>query len=142
MAAATINLYNHTRKRFLSGENLEGDTYKVNLYTSLPTNYTATTKAEAEVGATQISTANGYIQDDMVLTGIINTIVSTSNGKFDADDVIWTPTGGSIEADYGMVWNETDDAPLLRLVFSSTVTAPDGIPFVIGWDPSGIFTLS
>ena len=45
---ATVTLYDHTRLRFLSGVNDECDSY--------------TTKAAAESGATQLSTANGYTE--------------------------------------------------------------------------------
>ena len=142
--AVTVTLYNITRQSFLSGLNAEGDSYKINLYSALPANATATTKAEAESGATQIATANGYTQDTKVLTGVTTTIVSTTNAKFDADDVSWTASGGSIAAAFALVYNDTDtsDPPVLRIDFGGTVTATTGIPLVITWNASGILTLS
>ena len=142
--APSITLYNHTRSRFLSGANLAGDTYKINLYSVLPANVTATTKAAAESGATQLSTANGYTQNTMALTGVAVSIVTTDDGKFDADDVSWTASGGSIAAAFAMVYNDTDtdDPPVFRIDFDGTVTATTGIPLVISWNDSGIFTLS
>ena len=142
--AVTVTLYDHTRSRFLSGANAVGDSYKINLYSVLPTNATATTKAAAESGATQLSTANGYTQDTKTLSNVVATIVSTTNAKFDADDVSWTASGGSIAADFALVYDDTDtnDPPVLRIDFGGTVTALDGAPFIISWNTSGILTLS
>ena len=142
--AVTVTLYNHTRDRFLSGANAVGDTYKVNLYSTLPANATATTKTAAESGATQLSTANGYTQDSKTLTTVAVTIVSTTNGKFDADDVSWTASGGSIAASFAMIYNDTDTngPPVARIDFGGTVTALTGVAFVIAWDANGIFSLA
>ncbi len=137
-----VTTYNHTRSLFLSGQLNTADNYRINLYTVLPANATATTKATAESGATQLTTANGYTQNTKALTGVTITIVSTTNGRFDADDVTWTASGGSIAAAFAMVWNNTSDLPVLRIDFEGTVTATDGVPFAVQWDANGIYTLS
>lgn len=140
----SITVYNHTKSRFLSGANAVSDTYRVNLYTALPANLTATTKTGAETGATQLATANGYTQNTMTLSGVAVTITTTDDATFDAADVSWTATGGSIAAGFAMVYNDTDtdDPPVFRIDFDGTVTATVGIPLVLGWNASGIFTLS
>jgi hypothetical protein len=140
----SVTLYDHTTARSLSGANAVGDSYKINLYSTLPANATATTKAAAESGATQISTANGYTQDTKTLTGVAVTTVTTNDSKFDADDVSWTASGGSIAAAFAMVYNDTDtDAPpVFRIDFDGTITATTGVPFVIEWNASGIFTVT
>ncbi len=142
--APSITVYNHTKSRFLSGANSSSDTYRVNLYTVLPANLTATTKTAAESGATQLSTANGYTQNTMALTGVSVTITTTDDATFAASNVSWTATGGSIAAAFAMVYNDTDtdDPPVFRVDFDGTVTATVGIPLVIGWNASGIFTLT
>lgn len=142
--APTITLYNHTRSRFLSGANAVGDTYRINLYSTLPANVTATTKAAAESGATQLSTANGYTQNAKALTGVAVTITTTDDGTFDADDVSWTASGGSIAAAFALVYNDTDtdDPPVFRIDFDGTITALDGAPLTITWNASGIFGLT
>ena len=142
--APSITVYNHTKSRFLSGANAVGDTYRINLYSVLPANLTATTKTAAESGATQLATANGYTQNTMTLAGVTVTITTTDDATFDANDVSWTATGGSIAAAFAMVYNDTDtdDPPVFRVDFDGTVTATVGIPLVIGWNTSGIFTLS
>jgi hypothetical protein len=142
--APSITLYNHTRARFLSGENLITDEYRINLYTVLPANLTATTKAAAETGATQLSTANGYTQNTKVLSSPAVTIVTTDDSMFDAPDVSWTATGGSLAANFAMAWNNTDASgpPLFRMDFDGTITATNGIPLVIVWNVGGIFSLT
>jgi hypothetical protein len=142
--APSITIYNHTRARFLSGANLATDEYIVNLYTVLPANLTATTKSAAESWATQLSTANGYTQDAKVLSGVTITTVTTDDAMFDADDVSWTATGGSLEGNFAMVYNntDTDDPPVFRVDFDGAVTAAAGIPLVISWNASGIFGLT
>jgi hypothetical protein len=140
----SVTVYDHTPARFLSGANAVGDSYKINLYSTLPANATATTKAAAESGATQISTANGYTQDTKTLTSVAVTTVTTNDAKFDADDVSWTASGGSIAAAFAMVYNDTDtdDPPVFRIDFDGTITATTGVPFVIEWNASGIFTVT
>jgi hypothetical protein len=140
----SVTVYDHTTARFLNGANAVGDSYKINLYSTLPANATATTKAAAESGATQIGTANGYTQNTKTLTGVAVTTVTTNDAKFDADDVSWTASGGSIAAAFAMVYNDTDtdDPPVFRIDFDGTITALDGIPFVIEWNASGIFTVT
>ena len=142
--AVTVTVYNHTAARFASGANAEGDTYKMNLYTVLPANLTATTKAAAESGATQLSTANGYTQDAKIITGVAVSIITTNDAMFDANDVSWTPSGGNIAAALGMVYNDTDtnDPPVFRVDFGGTITAVPGVDFVVQWNASGIFAIT
>jgi hypothetical protein len=142
--APSITIYNHTKARFLSGANLAGDEYIINLYTVLPANLTAATKTAAESGATQLTTANGYTQNAKVLAGVAVTTVATDDAKFDADSVSWTASGGSIVANFAMVYNntDTDDPPVFRVDFDGTITAVAGTPLVIDWNASGIFGLT
>lgn len=141
--AVTITAYNHTAALHRSGANVAADSYKINLYTVLPANATATTKTAAESGATQVATANGYTQNTKTLTGVTISTVTTNDAKFDADDVSWTPSGGNIAAAFAMIYNDTDtnDPPLYRIDFGGTVTAIPGDLFQINWDPAGIDTL-
>lgn len=136
----SITWYDHTARRFWSGANAETDEYRVNLYTALPANVTATTRSAAESGATQLATANGYTQNTMVLTGVSVTSFSTDGFTFNANDVQWTATGGSLVANFAMVYNNTDvdGPPVLRVDFDGTITALTGIPLIIAWNSSGI----
>ena len=140
--AVTISLYNHTAKLFAEGSNASGDTYKVTLYSAFSFDATDTTKALAESGGTQLSTANGYTQDSKTLSGVAVTTVTTNDAKFDADDVTWTASGGSIAAIGALVYNDTDtnDPPVAYIDFGGTETAGDGTDFKLIWNASGIFT--
>lgn len=138
-----VTIYDHTRARFLSGANAVGDTYKINLYTVLPENATATTKAAAESGATQLSTANGYTQDSKTISGLAVT-VDSNVGVLDGTDVSWTASGAGISAAFALVYNDTDtdDPPVFRYDFEGTVTADAGDPFQIIWSALGIAQLT
>lgn len=139
--SVTVTIYNHTAARFWSGANAVGDQYIINLYTVLPENASATTKTAAEAGATQLATAFGYTQNAKALTSVAVTIFSTNGFKFDADNPVWTAAGGNLEAEFAMVYNNTDtnNSPVFRVDFGGTSTAPDTIPLEIGWPVDGIF---
>lgn len=143
--AVTITLYNHTVARFASGANAIDDIYKINLYSAFDFDATDTTKALAEGGATQLSTAYGYTQDDKVLENAVVSIVTTNDAKFDADDVTWTASGGDIgPASYALIYNDTDtdDPPVAYIAFGEAKTSNTGTPFIITWDTQGIITFS
>jgi len=128
-----VTPYNHSTLLIRSGQVTTSSTLKINLYTVLPANATATTKAGAESGATQLSTANGYTQNDKTLANLAVATVTTNDARFTCDAVQWTASGGSIAADFAMIYVDslTDDPPLYRYDFEGTITATDGIPFVI-----------
>lgn len=143
--AVTVSVYNHTVSRFASGANAVGDIYKINLYSALTFDATHTTKAAVDAAATQLSTANGYTQNDKALADVAVSVVSTNDAKFDATDVQWTASGGDIgPASYAMVYNDTDadDAPVCVVNFGEAKTAGTGTTFNITWNASGIFTFT
>ncbi len=139
--AVTVNVYNHTLSKLLGDTFLVSHTYKINLYSAFTFNATHTTKAQAETGATQLSTAFGYTQDTYILTNVTATQVTTNDGMWDADNVLWNATGGPLTASYALVFNDTlaDDPPLFGVNFGETVTVSDGLAFRINWNASGIF---
>jgi hypothetical protein len=138
----TVTLYNHTVKRIMSGENAQSDVYKINLYSVLPFDATATTKAAAEAGATQLPTANGYVQNAKDLTNVLVSVVTTNDGRFDADDVVWAAAGGPIAAAFALIYNDSDggDPPLMHINFDGVQTAPDTTDFKIIWAAAGIIS--
>ena len=89
--AVTITPYNHTLKRYLSGENAAGDTYKVKLLTAATFNATHTTLAAT--GGTEVANGNGYTTGGATIANLAATTVSTSGAKLDADDTSWTASG-------------------------------------------------
>lgn len=141
--AVTITLFDHTAQKFADGSFAVGDTYKVNLYSAFTLDTTATTKTAAETGGTQLSTANGYTQNDKTLASVV--VNKTGNdAAFDAADVTWTASSGSIAALGALIYNDTDtnDPPVAYIDFDGTQTAGDGTDFKIIWNASGIVTFT
>lgn len=140
--AVTISLYNHTAKLFAEGSNASGDTYKVKLYTAATFNAANTTLAG--ITGTEATTGTGYTAGGQALANVAVTTVTTNDAKFDADDLTWTASGGSITASYGVIYNDTDanDPPLAFIDFDGSQSAGDGTDFKISWNANGIFTFS
>jgi hypothetical protein len=138
--AVTISLYNHTAKRFAEGSNASSDTYKVKLLTAATFDATHTTLAAT--GGTEATTGTGYTAGGQALTNVAVTTVTTNDAKFDADDVTWTASGGTIDASYAILYNDTDadDPPVAFIDFGGAESAGDGTDFLIVWNASGIFT--
>jgi hypothetical protein len=140
--AVTISLYNHTAKLFAEGSNAVGDTYKVKLYSSAT--FDATNTQLSGVTGTEATTGTGYTAGGATLANVAVTTVTTNDAKFDADDVTWTASGGSITASYGIIYNDTDanDPPLAFIDFDGSQSAGDGTDFKIVWNANGIFTFT
>jgi len=140
----SVNLYNHTRLRFANGANAASDVYRINLYSAFTFDATATTKAAAETGATQLSTANGYTQNDKTLASVTIAVANTNGAAFDFADVQWDATGAGIAASHALVYNDTDanDPPVAHINFDGTVTAASGVPFIVRPNAAGFITFS
>lgn len=140
--AVTINLYNHTSKRFADGSNAVGDTYKVLLATAAT--FTAADTTLAGITYTEVANGNGYTTGGATLTNVAVTTVTTNDAKFDADDASWTASGGAITASYGILYNDTDtnDPPVAFIDFGGSESAGDTTDFRIVWNASGILTFT
>lgn len=140
--AITISLYNHTAKLFADGSNAAGDTYKVKLLSAATFDASHTTLAAT--GGTEATTGTGYTAGGATLANVSVTTVTTNDAKFDADDVTWTASGGSLTASYAILYNDTDsnDPPLAFIDFDGSQSAGDGTDFKIVWNASGIFTFT
>jgi hypothetical protein len=141
---ATISLFNHTANLFADGSNAEGDTYTVKLYSALTPDLTDTTLAEVDATGTEATAGTGYTSGGQNLANVAVATVTTNDASFDADDVVWTASGGSIAATHAVIYNNTDadDPPLAVIDFEGTETAGDGTEFRIVWNASGIFTFT
>lgn len=140
--AVTISLYNHTAKLFAEGSNGSADTYKVKLYSSAT--FDATNTTIAGITGTEATTGTGYTAGGQALANVAITTVTTNDAKFDADDLVWTASGGSITASYGVIYNDTDanDPPIAFIDFDGSQSAGDGTEFKIVWNASGIFSFT
>lgn len=137
---ATLQLYNHTAQRFASGANSSADTYKVKLLTA--GTFDATNTTLAATGGTEVANGNGYTTGGQALTNVAVTTVTTNDAKFDADDVSWAISGGSVSALAAVLYNDTDanDPPVAFIDFGGTRTVSSGSNFVLSWNADGIFT--
>jgi len=140
--AVTITLYNQAAKLFAEGSNAAADTYKVKLYSTATFNAADTTLAG--ITGTEATNGTGYTLGGQALTGVAVTTVTTNDAKFDANDVVWTATGGSITASYAVLYNDTDanDPPLAFIDFGGSQSAGDTTDFKIVWNASGIFSFT
>jgi len=140
--AVSISLYNHTAKLFADGSNAAGDTYKVKLLSAATFDASHTTLAAT--GGTEATGGTGYTTGGQALANVAVTTVTTNDAKFDADDVTWTASGGSITASYAIIYNDTDtdDPPIAFIDFDGSQSAGDGTDFKIVWNASGIFTFT
>jgi hypothetical protein len=140
--AVTISVYNHTAAKFADGSFAVGDTYKVKLLTAAT--FDATHATLAATGGTEVAGANGYTTGGQALANVAVTTVTTNDAKFDADDVTWSASGGSITASYAILFDDTDanDPPLAFIDFGGSQSAGDGTQFKVIWNASGIFTFT
>lgn len=137
--AVTVSLYNQVAKLFADGSNAAADSYKVKLYSSAT--FDATNTTLASITGTEATTGTGYTAGGQALANVTVTTVTTNDAKFDADDVTWTASGGSITAAYAVLYNATDanSPPLAFIDFGGSQSAGDTTPFKIVWNANGIF---
>ncbi len=93
---ASITLYNDFVKRSLDATNLilPSGSFKVTLHTS---SYTPSAAHAVYADLTnELSTAFGYTNGGLALSNVVVPLVTTNDAKFDADDAVWTASGGSI----------------------------------------------
>ena len=141
MAAGTWTFTNGARTSLLDGTfDVDTDTYKMALFLST-SNIGATSTTYAAL-TNEHANANGYttggIAVDLTLAG--TTTVTTDI----ATDPVWTASGGSITARFGVIYEIAgnvlcyallDDAP-------ADVTATDGNTLTVAAAAQGVFTLA
>lgn len=135
---ASIQVYNHTLRRFTNGANSPTDSYKLMLCTSAT--FAASNETLADITKTEVAGANGYTTGGKELTGVAVSTVATSGSRFTADNVVWTASGGAITASKAILYNDTDsdDPPVLMIDFGESKSALDGINFLVAWSTNGI----
>lgn len=144
---ATVNIYNHTAKRFLEGSNATSDIYKVMLLNASATfNPAHTTVQQVSNAGTYEVYGSGWTQGGMPLTGISISTIDTNDAMFDASDLLVNITGGSL-GPFGnyVLFNSTDtdvtNPPLAFWTLTTPQTVSDGGVAGVVWAAGGIFTL-
>ena len=92
---ATITFYDQFLQSLGDGTmDMNTDTFNLALLTNAHV-FSAADTVFADVSADEIAAGNGYVAGGQALTGV--TYVQTAGVvKFDANDIIWTATGGPI----------------------------------------------
>lgn len=142
MAAGPVTVPAGNLESLLDGTvDFDTDTFKVALFGSswsTATRFYSTTN--------ELATANGYTAGGATLASV--TLAEAGGvAVFDAADVTWTASGGSITARYAVIYDDTDvSKTIVGYVLLDTtpadVTATVGNAFTITWDATGILRLS
>jgi hypothetical protein len=145
-AAGKWKLYDTAKLKLNTGViDLDTHTFKMALFLSTSNCNTLTHDEYADL-TNEHANANGYTTGGVTLT---NVVVSNSSGtiSFDADPVVWTASGGSITARFGVIRCTTvSGEPLVAVCLLDTapadVTATTGNTFTVTPHATGFFTLS
>lgn len=148
MAAGNWKRYNKFALYIGDGTfDMDADTFKMTLHTS---SYGAALTGAVYADLTnELSTANGYTNGGLTLTGVTWTEAS-GTVTFDVGDAVWNASGGAITARYAVIRKSgtanSHVDPLVALCLLDTtpadVSAPDGNPLTIQINAAGVFTLS
>lgn len=142
--AVTVSVYDHFLEILGDGSiDMDNDTFKVALLDSSHT-FTATDTDWSDVSGNELANGNGYTTGGAALTSV--TWGQTSGTvTFDAADVTWTASGGSIgPATDAVIYDDThaSDLILFSIDLDGAKTAEDGADFSLIWNGSGIFTIA
>lgn len=145
--AVTINAYDEMISKGLSGNiDFDTDVHKIILLNDTHT-FAQANDDLADITANQLATGNGYTQDDEAL---VSPTISQAAGvtSWDANDVTWTASGGSIgPARFAVIYNDTvttpdADALLVDINFGVNETAGNGTDFKVNFNAGGIYTVT
>ena len=141
---ASISFYNEWKANIGKAANLSSDTFKMVLVTSSYT-FAATHSVYADL-TNELSTANGYTAGGATL-GSITWSQTSGTATFDAADVSWTASGGSLVFRRGVIYDDTvsGDPLVCSILFDTTpadITVLSGNTFTVQWNASGIYTLA
>lgn len=142
---ASLSFYNNWTEA-VSDVALRSATLKASLHSASYT-FAATHSVYADL-TNELSTANGYTNGGKALTGV-TWDHSAGIATLDADDVVWTASGGSIAARRAVLraigtFNSQVDPLICSILLDTSpadVTATIGNDLALLWDALGIFTL-
>ena len=141
MAAGAWTFTNGGRTRLLNGTfDIDTDSYKMALFLST-SNIGAASTTYAGV-TNEHANANGYTTGGIA---VALTLAGTTTVTVDiTTDPVWTASGGSITARFGVIYEVAGDVLCYCLLDSTPadVTATDGNTLTIAASVSGVFTLA
>lgn len=151
MAAGKWKIYD-TAKLWLSDGTFDLDdntNWRLSLFASTSNANTLTTASPIYANLTnELATANGYTIGGIAITP--TWAQASGTATFDSNDPVWTASGGSITARFGVIYKNatvnTIVKPALCVCLLDTtpadVTATTGNTFTVTMNASGIFTAS
>jgi hypothetical protein len=148
MAAGAWTVSNAAKKKIGNGTlSLAATAFRITLHTSASNANTATLSIYNELD-NQVTEANGYSSSGKAMTGEVWTVgASAGQYKFDADDVVFSASGGTIaNIKFAVISNTSAGASGKLLcrsqLTSSQFTLADGNTLTIAMNASGILTLT
>jgi len=149
MAAQAFKFYNEAKKKIGNTTlNLASTAFRITLHTSASDFATATQSIYNEISG-EVTEANGYSSSGKALANEAWTVgASAGQYKFDADDPVWTATGGTIpNIKAAVIWiSAAASANRFLLVraslTSSQFTLASGSTLTLQFNSSGIFTMA
>lgn len=143
--AVTVSFYNHFLELLGDGTlDMDGHSFKIALMDTVH-EFDEEDEDWADVSANEIAAGNGYTTNGQVLAGV--TWAQTDGTvKFDADNPVWTASGGSIETAYAaVIYDDTTagDKLICTIDFGAGKAAEDGADLnIIFSETNGIFQIA
>jgi hypothetical protein len=144
MAASAFTFYNKAKKYIGNGTLVLGTTaFKLKLTTSASNASTFTLSTFASVTG-EISATGGYVANGKALTTMVWTVgASAKQYKFDADDLVFTASGASLNnIKFGVVGVSGGKAMIWSKLSTSQFTVTTGNTLTIQMNAAGLFTLT
>jgi hypothetical protein len=147
MAASAWEVYNEAKKFIGAGTLILSTAKRISLHTSASNASTKTLSIYSEL-TNEVGSGNGYSSSGKSLATVAWTQgASAGQYKFDADDVVWTATGGSIaNIKFAVISNVSGGASGKLLcksrLTSSQFTLSSGNTLTLQMNASGILTLA
>ena len=149
MAAGAWTVYDLAKKKIGNASlSLAATAFRITLHTSASNANTGTLGIYNSV-TSEVTEANGYSSSGKALTGEVWTVgASAAQYKFDADDVVWTGTGGTIpNIKFAVIWLSAAASANRHLLCrsqltSSQFTLASGNTLTLQMNSAGILTLA
>jgi hypothetical protein len=150
MAAGAWTVYNLAKKKIGNGTlSLASTAYRISLFTSASSGAGNSARGVISSLDDEVTEGNGYSSSGKALANETWTVgASNSQYRFDADDPVWTATGGSIaNIKYAVIWVSGASAGGRHLLCysqlsSSQFTLSSGNTLTLQFNSNGILTLA